>query len=101
MRRQWLRELRKAQGMTQEDLAQRMGKERSAISKYESGVCDLPSRVLQAYAEIFQVSLEVLLGMPPRRQPDPAPLPPPPSPRSARTHGHALPPRRRGSRAPH
>jgi transcriptional regulator with XRE-family HTH domain len=99
MRRQWLRELRRAQGMTQEDLAQRMGKERSAISKYEAGVCDLSSRVLQAYAEIFQVSLEELLGMTPRTQPDPAPLPPPPSARAAL---HALPPRRRrASRAPH
>ena len=92
MRRGWLRDLRKQHGMTQEDLAQRMGKERSAISKYESGVCDLSGRVLQQYADIFQVSLEELLGMPPR------PVEPP-TPRAAL---HALPPRRRrASRAPH
>ena len=58
MRRTWLRELRKEHGMTQEDLAQRMGKERSAISKYEAGVCDLSGRVLAAYADIFHKTMD-------------------------------------------
>lgn len=112
MRRTWLRELRKAHGMTQEDLAKRMGKERSAISKYETGVCDLPGRVLQEYAAIFAMTMDDIYR---RVAADSAhvmanghavadqvatcaPLPPPPTPRAA---VHALAPRRRGSRAPH
>lgn len=96
MQRRWLRELRKAHGMTQEDLAQRMGKERSAISKYEAGVCDLPSRVLHEYAAIFAKTMDELYHgiaadeasvptngsapttLPPRRRGRPGPLQPVP-----------------------
>jgi len=78
--------------MTQEDLAQLIGKDRSAISKYESGACDIPGKVLERLAEIFQTTMEDILS----RTSTSDPLPPPPTPRAAL---HALPPRRRASRA--
>lgn len=104
MQRRWLRELRKAHGMTQEDLAQRMGKERSAISKYEAGVCDLPSRVLQEYAAIFAMTMdEIYRGVAADGASVPTNGHPALPSRSAASHpAGALPPRRRrASRAPH
>ena len=109
MRRRGLRALRKARGMTQEELALRMRKERSAISKYETGVCHLSGRVLEAYADIFQMTMDEIYRL---AAADSTPVtangqtaavadePPPPTPRAAL---HALAPRRRtrGSRAPH
>ena len=73
MQRQRLIDLREKQGMTQEDLAKRLGKDRSVISKWEQGACDMSGRVLSQLAEIFQTTMEDIYGgpvhaLPPRRR---------------------------------
>ncbi len=58
-----LRELRKAKGITQEELAKIIGVERSSIGKYEGKGHVIPSDDVKVkLAEYFGVSVDYLLG---------------------------------------
>ncbi len=61
-------QLRKEKGWKQEDLAFRLGVKRSTISKYENQKIPLTGEALQTMAEIFEVSVDYLLG----REKDPS-----------------------------
>lgn len=58
-----IRDLRKEKGLTQEELASKLGLQKSAIAKYESGrVANIKRTTLQKMIEIFECSPAVLLG---------------------------------------
>lgn len=57
-----IRELRKAAGLTQEQLSARLSINRATLSKYESGDIDPPTSQLQAIAAALGVSVGRLLG---------------------------------------
>ena len=58
-----LKELRKKHRVTQEQLAEAIGVERSSIGKYEGNQNVIPSvEVLQAIADYFDVTTDFLLG---------------------------------------
>lgn len=58
-----LKELRLESGMTQKQLAERIGVTSSAISYYERQKCYPSSEVLIRLAYIFQTSTDYLLGL--------------------------------------
>lgn len=57
-----LKELRKARGLTQEQLAAILGVERSSVGKYESRPVIPSADVLNKIADYFDVSIDYLLG---------------------------------------
>ena len=57
-----LRQLRKKAGMTQPELAQRLGISRSAVSMYEAGSREPNFAMLQQIAALFEVDLNTLTG---------------------------------------
>lgn len=57
-----LRDLRKARGMTQEDLASALGVAKSTISMYEQGNRETNREGLESIADYFNVDLNRLLG---------------------------------------
>lgn len=97
-----IREVRRRCGVTQAQLAAALGKSRSAIAMYETGKNDIPWSVLVAIARVLSVAVTDLWedegteGM--HTSPALIGRPRCPTPRAA---SRALPPRRRGSRAPH
>lgn len=58
-----IRELRKERGLTQEELGNRMGLERSTISSYERGRLEPTFQNIIKLADIFNVSAKYLMGM--------------------------------------
>lgn len=56
-----LKQLRKAKKVTQEELAQAIGVERSTVGKYETGVCPSPD-ILVSIADFFETTVDDLLG---------------------------------------
>lgn len=58
-----LRQLRKAKGMTQTELAQLMGLTQQAIGKWENGAASPDPATLVKLAAIFGVSVDALLGL--------------------------------------
>ena len=58
---QRLQQLRKEKGMSQEELAERLGVSRQAVSKWESGASDPSTANLIALARLFGISAEELL----------------------------------------
>ena len=59
--REVLTRTRKARGLSQEELASRLGVSRQAVSKWESGASDPSTTNLLALAKLFGVSAEELL----------------------------------------
>lgn len=57
-----IRQARNALGWTQDDLASRMGKTKSLISKVENGLDNLTSDKIREYANILGVSTAYLMG---------------------------------------
>ncbi len=67
-----LRVLRRAQRMTQDDVATKLNIHRTTYTKYESGVADPePSRLLEL-ANLFHVTVDFLLGKSDAPNPHPA-----------------------------
>ena len=58
-----LQDLRKAKGMTQEQLARKIDKESSVISKYEKNQQCPTFDTVRSFARIFNVSMDYLSGM--------------------------------------
>lgn len=56
-------QLRKAQGLTQQDLAAQLGCAQQTLAHYEVGRARLPAALLPELAEIFGVSVDELLGL--------------------------------------
>jgi len=54
--------LRKQKGLTQEQLANTLGVTNQSVSKWESGQCCPDIQLLPAIAELFEVSVDELLG---------------------------------------
>ena len=64
--------LRKSRGMTQDQLAERVGVSAQAVSKWENDVSCPDISLLPRLAEIFQVTTDSLLGMPEKAEIVPA-----------------------------
>lgn len=57
----FLREIRKEKGLTQNQLANLLGLDKTSISKYESGIHSPSLRVLVLYANIFGTQIKNFL----------------------------------------
>lgn len=57
-----LKDLRQEKNWTQSDLADRLGVQASAISKYENGKLQLSDQLLVQLSTIFDVSVDFILG---------------------------------------
>lgn len=57
-----LKQLRKEMGLTQSDLAARLGITQQAVGKWETGVSSPDPATLMQLAEVLQVSVDFLLG---------------------------------------
>ncbi len=57
-----LRECRRARGMTQKELAQKLGYSEKAVSKWESGAGMPPSVMLPVLAKALETSIDVLMA---------------------------------------
>ena len=58
-----IRKLREKRGLSQEELATRMGyKSKSTINKIEQGVNDIPQNKIEKFAEVLDTSPAVLMG---------------------------------------
>ena len=58
-----IRKMRELNGLTQEELARRMGyKSKSTINKIESGINDIPQSKITKFAECLNTSPAVLMG---------------------------------------
>lgn len=58
-----LLKLREKKGLTQNQLAQRLGLQNSTISKYETAVNPPPALMIRKIAKVFDVSSDFLLGL--------------------------------------
>jgi transcriptional regulator with XRE-family HTH domain len=53
---------REARGWSQKRVADAIQKDRSSITHYERGDCDIPGKVLQQLAALFDLPIDVLLA---------------------------------------
>lgn len=58
-----IKELREDKDITQKDIARKLGISQQAVSLYETGNRELPYDILTAYAKIFHVTTDYLLGL--------------------------------------
>ncbi|MCM1276032.1 MAG: helix-turn-helix domain-containing protein [Lachnospiraceae bacterium] len=61
-----LKELRKAKGLKQKDLAEYLGITQQAYQKYEYGTSEMSGSTITKLAEFYGVTTDSLLGMPPK-----------------------------------
>lgn len=66
-----LRALRKRAGMTQPELAEKLGVSRSAVSMYERGMREPNFSTLEALSDIFGVDMNTLTGTAPEEAQEP------------------------------
>ena len=66
-----LRALREDHGWTQTELAQKLNMSQAGYSKYETGENDIPTAIFIQLAEIYQTSVDYLLGLTNERKPYP------------------------------
>lgn len=82
-------ELRKQNGLSQQDLADRLGVSRQAVSRWETGAVQPLADSVKSLAQVFQVSTDYLLNDDldtPTPTPTAQPAPPQEKPKSARKH---------------
>ena len=60
-----IKQLREQRDMTQEELAKRLGVKPPAVSKWERGMAYPSMNTVIKMAELFQVSMDVVLGLAP------------------------------------
>nr|WP_307991267.1 helix-turn-helix transcriptional regulator [uncultured Niameybacter sp.] len=58
-----IKELRKEKKITQQELADKIGRTESSIRKYEKGLIDIPNSVLSQIATALDTSLQYLIGI--------------------------------------
>lgn len=66
-----IRALREDSDQSQTQLAQRLGMSQTGYSKYETGENDIPTAILIQLAEIYQTSVDYLLGLTDEKLPYP------------------------------
>lgn len=66
-----IRALREDSDQSQSQLAQRLGMSQTGYSKYETGENDIPTAILLQLAEIYQTSIDYLLGLTDEKRPYP------------------------------
>lgn len=54
-------EAREARGLNQEQVAEMIGRTRSAYTKYELGIIDIPGTMLQKLSQVLGISIEDIL----------------------------------------
>lgn len=86
-----LSELRRANGMSQEELAEKLGVSRQAVSKWESGATQPELSKLIELSKIYQVSVDALLSLEHTNGDHPEVSPPPPLEDPAAANGQAAP----------
>ncbi|HHX09974.1 MAG TPA: helix-turn-helix transcriptional regulator [Firmicutes bacterium] len=64
-----IQELRRAQGFSQEDLAERLNVSRQAVSKWETGLSSPDTDNLILLASLFEISVDELVGIETRQTP--------------------------------
>ena len=57
-----IRDLREDRDLTQKQVAQYLGMSQTGYSKYETGENDLPTAILIKLADLYNVSIDYLLG---------------------------------------
>lgn len=60
-----IKSLREDRGWTQDELAQRIHKSKMSVSNYESGNREPKNETIEALADVFNVSVDFLLGRSP------------------------------------
>ena len=58
-----IRDLREDHDFTQQQLADKLGIQRTQYRRYESGFRDIPTDLLICLSELYQVSTDYLLGL--------------------------------------
>lgn len=58
-----IKQARKAKGLTQKQLAEKIGRVESSIRKYEKGEVEIPSSILEQIAEVLETTLGNLMGI--------------------------------------
>ncbi|MGB8456039.1 MAG: helix-turn-helix transcriptional regulator [Anaerocolumna sp.] len=58
-----IRELRKNSGLSQENFALELGTTQQAISRMETGFCDIPIDLLAKMAKYFNVTTDYIIGI--------------------------------------
>ena len=58
-----LRELRKAEGLTQKQLAEKLNISQKSLSKYECERLDMNTEIIIKICKLFQVAADYLLGL--------------------------------------
>lgn len=58
-----IRELREACGYSQRELAERLGMLQPQYFRYEQGQRDIPTELLIRLSELYEVSVDYLLGL--------------------------------------
>lgn len=66
-----IRALREDSDQSQSQLARRLGMSQTGYSKYETGENDIPTAILLQLAEIYQTSIDYLLGLTDEKRPYP------------------------------
>lgn len=66
-----LRAMREDHDWNQTELAQKLDMSQTGYSKYETGENDIPTAILIQLAEIYQTSVDYLLGLTDERRPYP------------------------------
>lgn len=59
-----IKQARKAKGLTQKELAEKLGKSKSMVQKYEADSSEVPLSALYAMEDILDVRLAERIGMP-------------------------------------
>ena len=58
-----IRDLREDADMSQTELAKKLGMSQTGYSKYETGENDIPTDILIKLSEIYNVSVDYMLGI--------------------------------------
>lgn len=66
-----IRNMREDHDLSQTKLAKRLGMSQTGYSKYETGENDIPTPILIALAELYQTSIDYLLGLTDVQEPYP------------------------------
>ena len=62
---------RKRLGLTQAELGEKVGKDRSTIGRWESDCAHIEAEYLFMLSKLFKCSVDYLLGLTPERTPQP------------------------------
>ena len=64
-----IRDLRNDKDISQRELAAKLGMSQTGYSKYETGENDVPTAILKELANLYNTSVDYILGLTDERQP--------------------------------